>query len=163
MPEHHRLVLVNQPTIATRSIPMHAIADAVDKQLEHLKRQARAAEQYQAIQAERLNKDAQLKALEFRKLDAELHSLREGLTKDELKLQQILAEQRAAEAQIETCRVQQHEAGEKLSAVQAEGYRISGELARIEQQIRRGSGAMPPHEHLTERDVTELLGYLRTL
>jgi chromosome segregation protein len=31
--------------------------------------------------------------------------------------------------------VQQHEAGEKLGAVQAEGYRISGELARIEQQI----------------------------
>jgi len=78
---------------------------------------------------------AQLKALEYRKLDAELHELRELLTKDELKLQQILAEQRAAEAQIETCRVQQHEAGEKLSAVQAEGYRISGELARIEQQI----------------------------
>jgi chromosome segregation protein len=111
------------------------LREEVDKQLEHLKRQARAAEQYQSIQAERLNKDAQLKALEFRKLDAELHGLRELLTKDETKLQQILAEQRAAEAQIEACRVQQHEAGEKLSAVQAEGYRISGELARIEQQI----------------------------
>jgi chromosome segregation protein len=57
------------------------------------------------------------------------------LTQDELKLQQILAEQRAAEAQIETCRVQQGEASEKLGAVQAEGYRVSGELARIEQQI----------------------------
>ena len=111
------------------------LRDEVDKQIEHLRRQARAAEQYQNLQGERLNKDAQLKALEYRKLDAELASLRELLTRDELRLQQILAEQRAAEAQIETCRVQQGEASEKLGAVQAEGYRVSGELARIEQQI----------------------------
>jgi len=111
------------------------LREEVDKQIDHLKRQARAAEQYQALQADRLNKDAQLKALEYRKLDAELSALRELLTQDETKLQQILADQRAAEAQIETCRVQQHEASEKLGAVQAEGYRVSGELARIEQQI----------------------------
>jgi cytochrome c len=43
---------------------------------------------------------------------------------------------------------------------------ISGDAvtdARIRQQIRRGSGAMPPHPHLTEADVTALLGYLRML
>jgi chromosome segregation protein len=111
------------------------LREEVDKQIDHLKRQARAAEQYQGLQAERLNKDAQLKALEYRKLDAELSGLRELLTQDELQLQRILAEQRAAESQIETCRVQQSDASEKLAAVQAEGYRVSGELARIEQQI----------------------------
>ena len=111
------------------------LREEVDKQIDHLKRQARAAEQYQALQAERLNKDAQLKALEYRKLGAELAGLRELLTQDELKLQQLLADQRAAEAQIETCRVQQAEASERLGAVQAEGYRVSGELARIEQQV----------------------------
>ena len=111
------------------------LREEVDKQIDHLKRQARAAEQYQALQAERLNKDAQLKALEYRKLDAELAGLRELLTQDELKLQQLLADQRAAEAQIETCRVQQAEASERLGAVQAEGYRVSGDLARIEQQV----------------------------
>ncbi len=111
------------------------LREEVDKQIDHLKRQARAAEQYQSLQAERLNKDAQLKALEYRKLDAQLRQQRELLTQDELKLQQILAEQRSAEAQIETCRVQQAEASEALGAVQASGYRVSGELARIEQQI----------------------------
>jgi cytochrome c2 len=43
---------------------------------------------------------------------------------------------------------------------------VSGDVvtdARVAQQIRRGSGAMPPHPHLTETDVTALLGYLRTL
>ncbi|MBP8098450.1 MAG: AAA family ATPase, partial [Arenimonas sp.] len=111
------------------------LREEVDKQIDHLKRQARAAEQYQALQAERLNKDAQLKALEYRKLDAQLRQQHELLTQDELKLQQILADQRSAEAQIETCRVQQGEASEALGTVQASGYRVSGELARIEQQI----------------------------
>ena len=115
---------------------LNDLREEVDKQLDHLKRQARAAEQYQHLQAERINKDAQLKALEFRRLDGELSALRESLTADELKLQQILAEQRAAEAQIESCRAQQTESGEHLSKVQAEGYRVSGELARIEQQIQ---------------------------
>ncbi len=114
---------------------LNDLREEVDKQLDHLKRQARAAEQYQTLQAERLNKDAQLKALEYRKLDGQLGGLRDSLTQDETRLQQILAEQRAAEAQIETCRVQHGEAGERLGKVQAEGYRIGGELARIEQQI----------------------------
>ncbi len=112
------------------------LREEVDKQLEHLKRQARAAEQYQALQAERLNKDAQLKALEFRRYDADLKALTDGLTQDEIKLQSLLADQRQAEAQIEACRSQQGEASEALGKAQAEVYRVGGELARIEQQIQ---------------------------
>ncbi len=108
----------------------------MDKQLEHLKRQARAAEQYQTLQAERLNKDAQLKALEFRRYDADLKSLHDSLTQDEIKLQALLADQRQAEAQIEACRSQHGEASERLGKAQAEVYRVGGELARIEQQIQ---------------------------
>ncbi|GAB2653681.1 chromosome segregation protein SMC [Arenimonas aestuarii] len=112
------------------------LREEVDKQLEHLKRQARAAEQYQALQAERLNKDAQLKALEFRRFDGDLKALNEALTQDEIKLQALLADLRQAEAQIEACRSQQSEASDALGKAQAEVYRIGGELARIEQQIQ---------------------------
>jgi len=115
---------------------LNDVREEIDKQLDHLKRQARAAEQYQKLGDERREKDAQLKALDYRKLDAAMAGHRENLGQDELKLQQLLAEQRNAEAQIETCRVQQGEAGERLGKVQAEGYRVSGELARIEQQIQ---------------------------
>jgi chromosome segregation protein len=114
---------------------LNDLREEVDKQIEHLKRQARAAEQYQALQGERRDKDAQLKGLEYRKLDGQLALMREALAGDEIKLQQLQAEQRTAEAQIEACRVQHGEASEALGKVQAEGYRISGELARIEQQI----------------------------
>jgi chromosome segregation protein len=115
---------------------LNDLREEVDKQLEHLKRQARAAEQYQALQAERLNKDAQLKALEFRRFDADLKSLHEALTQDEIKLQSLLADQRQAEAQIEACRGQHAEASEALGKAQAEVYRVGGDLARIEQQIQ---------------------------
>src|SRR5688572_14470669 len=115
---------------------LNDLREEVDKQLDHLKRQARAAEQYQALQADRLQRDAQLKALEFRRFDADLKSLHDALTQDEIKLQQLLADQRHAEAQIEQCRGQHGEASEALGRAQAEVYRVGGELARIEQQIQ---------------------------
>ncbi|GAB2493108.1 chromosome segregation protein SMC [Arenimonas alkanexedens] len=115
---------------------LNDLREEVDKQLEHLKRQARAAEQYQTLQAERLNKDAQLKALEFRRYDGSLKGLHESLTQDEIKLQSLMADQRQAEAQIEACRSQHGEASEALGRAQAEVYRVGGELARIEQQIQ---------------------------
>ncbi len=112
------------------------LREEIEKQLDHLKRQAKAAEQYQNLQGTRKEKDAQLKALEFRRFDVQTKDLHEKLLADETKLQEILAGQREVETQIETCRTQQAEASQNMGKVQAESYRISGELARIEQQIQ---------------------------
>jgi chromosome segregation protein len=111
------------------------LRDEVGKQLQHLARQAKQAEQYTAIQAERRIKDAEWKALEYRGLDAQLAALREGLSQEETRLQQLIAEQREAEREIETGRVRREEAMEALNKAQAEGYEVGGNLARIEQQI----------------------------
>ncbi len=111
------------------------LREEVGKQLDHLKRQARQAEQYTAIQAERRVRDAEWKALEFRGLDTQLQALREGLSQEETRLQQLVAEQREAERKIETGRVRREEAMAALNRAQAEGYEVGGALARIEQQI----------------------------
>ncbi len=111
------------------------LREEVGKQLDHLKRQARQAEQYQAIQAERRIKDAEWKALEFRGLDARLQGLREKLGQDETRLQQLIAEQREAERRIEEGRGKREAASEALNKAQAEVYQVGGTLARIEQQI----------------------------
>ncbi|MEO5566311.1 MAG: chromosome segregation protein SMC [Luteimonas sp.] len=111
------------------------LRDEVGKQLDHLKRQARQAEQYQAIQGERRIKDAEWKALEFRGLDAGLQGLREKLAQDETRLQQLIAEQREAERKIEQGRAQREEANEALNLAQAEVYQVGATLARVEQQI----------------------------
>jgi len=69
---------------------LNDLREEVDKQLEHLRRQARQAEQYQALAAERKVKDAEWKALQFRALDGQLQGLRERLAQEETKLEQIV-------------------------------------------------------------------------
>lgn len=115
---------------------LNDLREEVGKQLQHLARQAKQAEQYTAIQAERRIRDAEWKALEWRTLDSRLRALREGLAQEETRLEQLIAEQREAEREIETGRERRHEASEALNHAQAESYEVSGTLARIEQQIQ---------------------------
>ncbi|MBE2292536.1 MAG: chromosome segregation protein SMC, partial [Xanthomonadaceae bacterium] len=115
---------------------LNDLREEVDKQLEHLRRQARQAEQYQALAAERKVKDAEWKALQFRALDGQLQGLRERLAQEETKLEQIVAGQREAEREIETGRVRREEAAQALNVAQAGVYQVGGVLARIEQQIQ---------------------------
>ena len=112
------------------------LREEISKQLEHLKRQARQAEQYQALQEERRTKDAEWKALEYRGLDGQLQKLREGLSQEETRLQQLIAEQREAERQLETGRVGRESASDALNKAQGEVYQVGSALARIEQQIQ---------------------------
>ncbi|MFT4197230.1 MAG: chromosome segregation protein SMC [Pseudoxanthomonas sp.] len=112
------------------------LREEIAKQLEHLRRQAKQAEQYTQLQDERKVKDAQWKALEYRGLDGRLRGLREGLAQEETRLQQLIAEQREAEARLEEGRVQREEAVEAHARAQAEVYQVGGTLARIEQQIQ---------------------------
>ena len=112
------------------------LREEIGKQLEHLKRQARQAEQYQALQEERKVKDAEWKALEYRGLDAQLQTLRDGLSQEETRLQQLIAEQREAERLLETGRAGRESASDALNRAQAEVYQVGSALARIEQQIQ---------------------------
>ena len=112
------------------------LREEVGKQIEHLRRQARQAEQYQQLKLDQRDREAQLHALEYRRLDAELTALRAELSRDETKLQSLLADQRQAEAQIEAGRSRHAEAGERMNQAQSAVYRVSGEIARIEQQIQ---------------------------
>ncbi|MTI73013.1 MAG: chromosome segregation protein SMC [Stenotrophomonas sp.] len=115
---------------------LNDLREEIGKQLEHLRRQARQAEQYQALQEERRVKDAEWKALEYRGLDGRLGGLREALAREETRLQQLVAEQREAESRIETGRVRREEAAETLSRAQADVYQVGSTLARLEQQIQ---------------------------
>ncbi|HQQ57872.1 MAG TPA: chromosome segregation protein SMC [Thermomonas sp.] len=114
---------------------LNDLREEVGKQLQHLARQAKQAEQYQAIQAERSIKDAQWKALEFRALDTRLQGLREKLLREETQLEQVIAEQREAERELEPGRERRETASQALNAAQAGVYQVGSTLARVEQQI----------------------------
>ncbi len=112
------------------------LREEIGKQIEHLRKQARAAEQYQKLKTDYRDREAQLRALEYRRLDVELIALRADLARDETKLQSLLADQRQAEAQIAAGRDRHAEAGEGMNQAQSAVYRVSGEIARVEQQIQ---------------------------
>jgi chromosome segregation protein len=120
------------------------VRDEVEKQLEHLKRQARAAERWQGYKNEQKKKEAELKALSLRAAQAAVAGHSAELRKADLAIEQQVAGQRHCEAELETGR-EKHAAGaEALNKVQSEVYRIGAEIARVEQQIQH-------HKELTEQ------------
>ena len=103
---------------------LNDVREEVDKQLEHLRRQAKQAEQYQQLRAEQRERDAQVKAMDYRVVERELLTLRHHLSEEDIALEAMIAEQRHVEAQLELCREQQADASAQLTRVQAESYRI---------------------------------------
>jgi chromosome segregation protein len=108
----------------------------VDKQLQHLKRQARQAERYKDLKSKYRRLEAELLALQWQELEADLTKRKLKLGKLETGLESEVADQRALEAQIEQTRGEQTTANEKVAAVQAELYEVGGDIARIEQAIQ---------------------------
>ncbi len=112
------------------------VRDEVEKQIRHLQRQAATARRYQGLKEEERRVSAELLALRIRELDsgAEVH---DSATRErELQMQSALADQRAAEAAIESRRAQHTACAERLSAVQARHYEIGAEISRLEQAIQ---------------------------
>jgi chromosome segregation protein len=114
---------------------LNDLRQEVDKQIEHLNRQARQAERYQKLKEEHARVDAELKALHLRSLQGELDARGTAMRQIELRVEQLTAEQRAIEARLEEERGKQIEATDHFNAVQGELYRVGGEIARVEQQI----------------------------
>lgn len=112
------------------------VRDEVDKQLEHLNRQAKTAERWQKLKAEQKQKEAEVKALQLRAAQAELDGHSGALRKAELAIEERLAEQRHTELALEQGREKHATAAEHVNAVQAEVYQVGAEIARIEQQIQ---------------------------
>lgn len=111
------------------------VADEVDKQLEHLRRQAKQAERWTELRAEQRKVDAEVKALGWRALSAQLEAELTRLKQAELLVEQLAAEHTRNEADTEAARAQQVAAAETFRAVQAEHYQIGAEIARVEQQL----------------------------
>ncbi|MGN6519374.1 MAG: chromosome segregation protein SMC [Dokdonella sp.] len=141
------------------------VRDEVDKQLEHLKRQAKTAERWQQLKEEQKKKEAEVKALSLRAAQAEVDGQSGALRKAELAIEQQLAEQRHTEATLETGRERHAAAVEHMNAVQAEVYKVGAEIARVEQQIQHSkqlAEQLDRARHETERAHAELAEHIET-
>ncbi len=112
------------------------VRDEVDKQIRHLQRQAATARRYQVVKETERRLTAELLALRLREIDSGAEVQDSAVRECELTMQQALADQRSAEAAIETQRVYQNEQSDRVSAVQARYYEIGAEISRTEQNIQ---------------------------
>ncbi|MGN6739652.1 chromosome segregation protein SMC [Dyella sp.] len=141
------------------------VRDEVDKQLEHLNRQARAAERWKALKEEQTRKEAELRALEYRALKGQHDGEGQGLSAAEIAIEKQLAEQRQIEAQLESVRDRHIGASEHLNEVQAEVYKVGSEIARVEQQVRYNKETAERLQRAqgeAEREHAELSAHIAT-
>ena len=111
------------------------LREEVTKQLEKLKRQARAAERYKEYKQRYRQDEACLTALRWRDLQTRAEEETLALKSVENQLQEALSRQRNAEKELETLRQSQHQASDQASKIQGELYEVGGEIARLEQAI----------------------------
>jgi chromosome segregation protein len=120
---------------------LNDLLDEVNKHLEHLGRQKVTAEKYRALKAEERETEAQLLALRWRAMAAELEERERKLAAARTELEQVVAEQRKAESDLESSRQQHNEATETFNAVQGRYYRVGAEISSTEQEIQHSKDA----------------------
>ncbi len=88
------------------------------------------------MKTEHGRRGAELHGLHHRAISAELAGHSDALKHAETGIEALVADQRQVEAHLETLRQTHHGASEHLNSVQAEVYRVGGDIARVEQQIQ---------------------------
>jgi len=111
------------------------LREEVDKQLEKLKRQATAAERYQVLKADERRVRGELLLLKRGDFQTQRDAQARVIGERETAVEGVIAELRASETALERARLQQGEATDTLSLVQAEFYRLGADVTRIEQSI----------------------------
>ncbi len=125
------------------------VRDEVDKQLVNLERQAKQAEKYTELKAQKARVEAELAALSWQRLDLDRKQAQAKLDGFETELARLAAERTHIETSDDAARLAHEAAADAFSAIQAESYRIGGEIARLEQELKY-------RKDLTDRSQREL-------
>lgn len=112
------------------------LRDELERQLQHLKRQAAAAERYTEYKKEERVLKAQLQAIQWKKLDEQTEQRNLAVLSLQTNLEAIITEQREAISAIEAKREAYTEAGDHFNKVQGRFYSVGAEIARNEQTIQ---------------------------
>ena len=112
------------------------LRDELERQLQHLQRQAESAEKYSAFKEEERELKAQLQALQWQELDTQIKACTQAIGDLEVKLEAIHAEHQQVDTAIEQHRVAHSDVSDHFNEVQATYYSLGSEVSRIEQTIK---------------------------
>ncbi len=111
------------------------IREELERQLQHLKRQSVAAEKYGEFKQQERETQANLNALRWQELDAELKANQETINQLEIQIEATTAEQRSIDADVEKHLSDNADLNDALGEVQARFYSLGNDVARLEQSI----------------------------
>jgi chromosome segregation protein len=115
---------------------LNDLREEVSKHLQRLERQAATAERYKALREEERQHKAQLLALRWRALDADLGGRERCIGELETGVEAAVARQRHIEAELEQNREEQHQASDHFNTVQGRFYATGADIARLEQSLQ---------------------------
>jgi chromosome segregation protein len=117
-------------------VRLNDLREELGKQLERLQRQARTAEKYTQLKQAEREAQAQCLGVRLRDLGVQSETLERDLGALEIELEAVVAQQRHAEAALETLREQHAVQTAHFNDTQAWFYRVGAEIARSEQAIQ---------------------------
>ena len=129
------------------------IREELERQLQHLQRQAKAAERYKEYKQKERDTKAQLNAIRWRDFDAEVNKAQQIIRELEVKLEASIASARSFEAEIEQQREANSDIQEAYQKVQATYYSLGSEISKIEQNIE--------HQRQRQLELSEELSNIR--
>lgn len=129
------------------------LREELGKQINHLQRQAKAAERYKELREELRLVKAQLLALRWRSIDEELQARTSQIRDSEVAVEAAVSKLRSIDTDFERQQQIQSDSSEILNAVQEKYYGLSTEIARLEQskqhQLERQNQLQIDYQHAT--------------
>ncbi|MCF6189585.1 MAG: chromosome segregation protein SMC [Cocleimonas sp.] len=126
------------------------IREELEKNINHLNRQAKAAERFKTLKHDERKTSAELILLRLKKVHDDVEIRQNVINENATKHQAKLAEQRSLENKIESQRSAHTQANEDFNKVQASFYQAGSEISRLEQTIQH-------QKELLERQKRELI------
>jgi chromosome segregation protein len=111
------------------------VIDEIEKQINHLKRQAKTAERYKKMRQDERRFTADILAIRIRELNQNALKIEKIFMEKKVLLDSRLADQRKIEANIESQRLEHNEKMDLFNKVQANYYKVGSEISRLEQSI----------------------------
>ena len=117
------------------------LRDELERQLQHLQRQAAAAEKYTEYKKEERLLKAQLQVLQWKALDGQVSEKDAQIRELELERESIVTEQVSLGTNIEQARDQHTQLNDEFNEIQGRYYSNGADIARVEQSISTNRNA----------------------
>jgi len=135
---------------------LNDLREEVENQLQHLQKQAKAAERHKVLKAELHRVEAEFLAINLGELDEQTHTERTKFEREQTDFESAVATLRKIESEIEDARQKQIIVGDELSATQARHYSVDLEISHLETSIEHNRSTRD-RQKLDLEETQELL------